>query len=193
MGRASRARAERRHGAPVSVPADPRDRHGELIPMHGSGWSRRTPNWMPPGSSTWMTADGLIVSSSLDDAVLPGSNGGVGPTWIIAASRIPPTAQHPANRYSRRASDDDLRRVVADFGLPAFDEDNHYPGITRTLYCPLDERWRTACECKVTELTVVDTDGYRWTTPDPGLGGCRGCEAVRWGFAPVCPIHEPEP
>ena len=191
MGRASRTKAERRRGATVTDPAARIGVHGELIPRRGTGWSRRI-NDRVPNASAWATADGLLVLSSLDDAVLPGSDDQVGPTWIVSTSRIRVGGSSPLNRDARRPTDDDLRRVVAAFGLPAFDEDNHYPGVSRIVFCPLDERWRTACECKVTEALIVEPDGYTWTTPRDDNEGCRGCEAERWRFIERCPIHGAE-
>lgn len=71
---------------------------------------------------------------------------------------------------------------------PAYDEDNHGPGIARTLFCPVDPAYRVACECKTTETLYVDADGYAWTSP---TGECSGCTYQRMFDLP-CPVHHKE-
>lgn len=89
-----------------------------------------------------------------------------------------------------RPSDEHVRRVVDGFSMPAFDEDNHHPGVARHLWCPWDEAARLAGECKVTETAIVDRDGYAWTTDTDGP--CRGClYEVQFGAEYPCPIHHP--
>lgn len=66
---------------------------------------------------------------------------------------------------------------------------NHGPGISRTLFCPVDPRYRTACECKTDETLIVEADGYAWTTPTDGP--CTGCYYETLFDLP-CPIHHPE-
>lgn len=68
--------------------------------------------------------------------------------------------------------------------MPAFDEDNHHPGIARHLWCPVDSAFRHVCECKVSEVVIVDGD-YEWTTE---ADTCRGCEYERLTRMP-CPLH----
>lgn len=71
--------------------------------------------------------------------------------------------------------------------MPAFDEDNHHPGAARHLFCPLEERYRNACECKTKEIVITEPDGYRWTTEE-GREECRGCWYQR-RFGMPCTIH----
>lgn len=150
---------------------------GALVPAFG--FSRRKDPRLPAGVFVWESADGLRVISSRVEAELPGSGGLAGPTWHVSVARL---------SQSERASDADLLRVVEAFGLPAWDEDNHHPGVARHLFCPIEERWRNECECKTDELVVVEPDGYRWTTPVEG--GCRGCSFALMSGRP-CPIHSP--
>lgn len=152
-------------------------RHGELIPVRGM--SRRRHRGEVPGSSTWTSHDGLVVVSAIHDSYLPGTDDTlVGPQWLVSVSR-------PAGPDRCNVSDDDLLRVVECFAMPAWDEDNHHPGVARHLWCPLDEQYRHACECKVSEV-LVDTGGYEWTTDRDGP--CRGCEYDQLtGMA--CPVH----
>ncbi len=135
----------------------------------------------PAGGSLWRSTDGLRVISSIGVMELPGGDGKVGPTWLVSVSRPP-----------GRCSLEDMMRVVAGFAMPAFDEDNHHPGVARMLFCPIDERYRNACECKTTELQLTDEDGYQWTTDVNGE--CRGCTYERmiagFGRQQPCPIHK---
>lgn len=132
--------------------------------------------------TVYRSADGLLAISSIDNMYLPGTNDtGTGPTWLVSVSK-----------HGQRCSDADLQGVVEAFEMPAFDEDNHYPGISRHLFCPVDEAYRSACECKVTETLIVEPDGYQWTT-DPAKG-CRGCDLEAFALAVgrvdmPCPIH----
>ena len=158
---------------------------GALMPERG--FSRVTrPDGLyaaPFGMSAWRTHDGITAISSCADMNLPG--GGIGPTWLITVTR-----------NGQRPTDDDMRRVIECFDMPAFEEDNHYPGISRGLFCPHDPARRTDCECKLTETTIVDPqDGYRWTNPTDGP--CRGCDLAAIhrieGLPPKpCPIHGEE-
>lgn len=63
----------------------------------------------------------------------------------------------------RRASDDAVRSVLADFDMEGADEDNHLSGNARHFWIVADGRKReTPCECKATEETIVEPDGYQW-------------------------------
>lgn len=154
-------------------------RRGELIPV--SGFSRGPETGLD--MSTWVSHDGLRVTSGLHQTELPGSGTPpkIGPTWLVVVSRSPVPGGPRCT-----VTDDDLRRVIEGFAMPAHDEDNHHPGIARHLFCPVDEQYRNACECKFTETEVVEPNGYRWTTDDQDE--CRGCEYER-RFGPLCTIH----
>lgn len=154
-------------------------RHGQLVPVRG--FSRWRAFHLPEHHSAWLSADGLRVISSLDVATLPGSDGLTGPTWVVSLSR--------QSGRDRRPTIEDVVRVADAFQMPAYDEDNHGPGISRTLFCPVDPRYRTACECKTDETLIVEADGYAWTTPTDGP--CTGCYYETLFDLP-CPIHHPE-
>ena len=124
---------------------------------------------------------GIQVISSLDFAELPQSGGQAGPTWHISV----------AMRGGRRAKPELVRMARLAFGMADAAEDNHHPGVARHFFMPVDPQWRGVCECKDTELTLVDETGYEWTEPVKD-GECRGCElAVRSGGKVVCPRHDP--
>lgn len=147
-------------------------RWGELLPVRGfSRWKLRIE---VPNCSAWKSHDDLFAISSLNHAPLPGTDPPeLGPQWMISVSRSPD-----------RSRTEDVQRVVDCFAMPAFDEDNHHPGIARHLWCPVDPAYQQACECHIREVNVVDGD-YVWTTePDD----CRGCEYERLVGTP-CPIH----
>lgn len=104
-----------------------------------------------------------------------------GPQWHISITL-----------KGKRPKPNHVRAVLRDFGMVGAEEDNHHPGNARHFWIPCDPTRRVDCECKATEVIVVDPDGYTWTNPTPESGeGCRGCE---WARAPLargkaCPIH----
>lgn len=161
-------------------PSQPRlGRHGELLPIRG--FSRR--KIATPRRSAWVSHDGLIVISGLENADLPGSGNPPtpGPQWLISVSLPRPGSKERCN-----VTDEHLARVVDCFAMPAYDEDNHHPGIARHLWCPVDPAYQQACECKVTEISIVEPSGYTWTTED---GACRGCEYQQM-FGLPCTVHD---
>lgn len=154
---------------------------GALVPVRGFS---RVP-WKAPAPSTaaaWRSHDGLLAVSSHELAQLPGSGDPplVGPSWLVSVSRSVGGLEARC-----RVTDDDVARVVECFAMPAFDEDNHHPGLARHLWCPVDAAYQQACECKLTERTIVDGD-YAWTTDTDGP--CRGCEYRELSGLP-CPLH----
>jgi hypothetical protein len=159
---------------------------GSLMPQ--SGFSRLRAN-VPGGGRLYRSSDGLVVVSSIANMELPGGDGAAGPTWLITVSY----GGRPGG-FTGRPKLDEMMRVVTCFAMPAWDEDNHFPGVARGLFCPVEERWRNECECKVNEMVVVDpADGYAWTT-DPAKE-CRGCQyrrmVARLGRDVACPLHPP--
>lgn len=148
---------------------------GELIPTRGFSRVRAIP--LPRRRSAWRSHDGLLAVSGCEVAFLPGTDPAEpGPQWLVSVSR-----PGPARCNTTRG---DLLRVVDAFAMPAFDEDNHHPGVARHLWCPIDAAYRSACECKVTEVVVTNGD-YEWTTE---LDECRGCEYALLTGMP-CPLH----
>lgn len=127
-------------------------------------------------SSVWRHSLGLCVCSSLEIAELPGTENLVGPTWHISVSVA-----------GRRPTSEQALLATKAFGMVEAEEDNHYPGVARHFFMPVDPQYRGVCECKVTERTVVEPDGYAWTTSHDE-SDCRGCEfSARTGIR--CPIH----
>lgn len=119
----------------------------------------------------------VVVLSSLVLAELPNGSGDSGLQWHVSISC-------GTGRPGRVL----VRRVLREFDMAGAEEDNHHPGRARHFWRPLDPAARVACECKQTEITVTEPDGYRWTNPRPGEGPCRGCEhAARFGSR--CPLH----
>lgn len=155
-------------------------RFGELVPISGFSRASNGMQGRVVGVSVWVSHDGLLITSGCHSAPLPGTDGTIGPQWLVAVSR------RGRGRENRRASDDDVRRVVTAFAMPAFDEDNHHPGIARHLWCPHDAAAQRACECKISETLIVEPDGYQWTNDDSQP--CRGCEYEKLLGMP-CTIH----
>lgn len=61
-----------------------------------------------------------------------------------------------------RPSNDVIRSVLADFGLEGAEEDNHLPGVARHFWLDEGRDVQPECECKKTEETIVEPDGYCW-------------------------------
>ena len=120
---------------------------------------------------------GLRVLSELAYADLP-DGAGVGPQWFVSVS------------YRRKRAPEKLvQRALRAFRMVGAEEDNHHPGVARGFWLPVDPAHRVDCECKVSELTITEPDGYRWQNArDPGA--CRGCEYAEL-FGKPCPIHAP--
>jgi hypothetical protein len=135
-------------------------------------------DWIPlgpaPGGGELWRSGRVLVTSELATMEYP-TGGGQGPTWLVSVSA-----------KGRRPKPHELRRALRAFGMAGAEEDNHNPGIARHFFLPVDPSKRTDCECKTSEVTVVEADGYRWT--NPADGPCRGCE-----FEAVtgrsCPLH----
>lgn len=128
------------------------------------------------GVSVWQSG-AVRVISELCNAELPG--GGVGPTWHMSVTRL-----------GKRPRPRDVEKALEAFDMLDAEEDNHHPGNARHFFLPVDPAARGICECKTTEDTIVDPDGYTWTNPKPSdPEGCRGCELVRLIGKGACPIH----
>lgn len=155
---------------------------GALMPEHGFSRLVHRRAESISNATLYRSHDGVVAISQLDQMQLPGAPEGVaGPTWLVSVSD-----------HGARPSMGTMMRVIEAFAMPAWDEDNHYPGISRGLFCPVEERWRNSCECKITEVLITDGD-YQWTT-DP-TKGCRGCDYRKMVLALVgkdspCPIHD---
>lgn len=121
--------------------------------------------------SAWCRG-GFTVISALELAKYPVSPE-IGPQWHISISHL-----------GGRASV--VSGVLRAFGMPKAEEDNHHPGIARHFWLPADPAHRVDCECKETEATIIEPDGYRWTNPTDAP--CRGCEFESLLGAP-CPLH----
>ena len=62
----------------------------------------------------------------------------------------------------KRASDWQCRRALELAGVPTTaEEDNHFPGITRTFFWV--DGAEGVCECKTDETIVVEPDGNTWS------------------------------
>ncbi len=81
------------------------------------------------------------------------------------------------------ASDDEVKRALRDFDMQPADEDNHESGAgIRKWFLPCS--WKpgdpSVCECKTTEMTVVEPTGYRWQVPvDADLQARRDEQAAK--------------
>ena len=130
------------------------------------------------GASSWMLGR-VAVISTLVDADLPDGSGETGPQWHVSISAS-----------GKRAKPTEIRKALRAFGMVGAEEDNHHPGAARHFWMPVDPKRRVACECKATEVQVVDSEGYRWSND---AESCRGCDLERVmakiGRVRPCPIH----
>ncbi len=92
----------------------------------------------------------LLVTSSVDEMEFHGE---LRWQWLLAIS---------AGGW--RATDEECARVLRDFDMEGAEEDNHFPGRVRSFFRLCDTRPGdpSQCECKETEETVVEPDGFRW-------------------------------
>lgn len=124
----------------------------------------------------------MVVISALELAELPDGSGDAGPQWHISASF--------GVGAKRRLTDDEVKRVLHDFGMTGAEEDNHEPGRARHFWLPVDPARRVDCQCKTTEEVHVEPDGHRWSNPrDATPADCNACRLQRAGLGIVCPIH----
>jgi len=114
-------------------------------PAQRIGWLRRA----SIVGEAWQ-GQGLFVISQVADVE---TNGVMRETWIVSVT---------TQGALRRPTDEEMRRVRVVFGMQGADEDNHFPGRSRTLFMAVEAKYRAICECKVEESTVVEADGYRW-------------------------------
>lgn len=117
-------------------------------------------------SISWTTPEAqFVVMSDLIWSQYPKGTGS-GLQWHISISLQDPPRRPPTNL---------CMEILATFGMPHVEEDNHHPGVARHYFCPLDPSERVDCECKESEETIVEPDGYKWqNAKDPAE--CRGCE-----------------
>lgn len=74
-----------------------------------------------------------------------------------------PTFQVSVSKNRARPDDEAVRSALADFDMEGADEDNHSPGIARHFWLIDDGRTKQPeCECKETEETIVEPDGFKW-------------------------------
>lgn len=132
----------------------------------------RRPNEL--ATSAWQRGR-IRVISSLVDAELPDGSGASGPQWHVSVSS-----------GGRRPSPTEVKQALRAFSMKGAEEDNHHPGVARHFWLPVDPRARVECECKTSEVVVVEPDGYRWSNPREGE--CRGCEMSLLSGVP-CRLH----
>ena len=123
----------------------------------------------------------VVVLSAIEEAEYPDGSGQSGLQWHVSL-----TGRDDFFRPVR-ATELQLDVVRRAFDMVEAEEDNHQPGKARNLWLPVDPARRVDCECKTTEVTITEPDGYQWTNPTDGT--CRGCELERALPGRPCPIH----
>lgn len=128
----------------------------------------------------------VVVVSVLEPAEAPDGTGDIIPQWHLSiAGRVADPTRRTGQRPTRVAGDV-LEHFVETFGFVEWEIDNHHPGAAQHFWIPRDPARRVDCECKATEVIIVEPDGYTWTNPVDGP--CRGCEHERT-HGRACPIH----
>lgn len=155
--------------------------YGCKVPQE-SHWLAIETGQLPVGSrygvlsaSAWQRGP-LRVISTVDVAEYPDGKG-TGPQWHLSVAIA---------GMERRPSAVEMKLVRRAFEMLDAEEDNHEPGNARHLFLPIDKAHRVDCECKASEVQVVDPDGHRWTTPKDGP--CTGCEMTGITGRP-CTLH----
>jgi hypothetical protein len=150
------------------------------VPSSGSGapWTSLGRLVDAVGTRFMWQSGPILVASSLIVAEMPDGNG-TGEQWLVSVS---------ANR--KRPKPHHVRRALRAFDMTAAEEDNHEPGVARKFFLVVDPARRVDCECKTTEETIVEPDGFRWSNPKRESGEeCRGCQYQRLLGGKPCPIH----
>lgn len=131
---------------PQRCAADPRSPQPK-----GSGWVLRM-CYMQDGDviHRWENGD-IIACSSRHHGVESHHSKLIVPCFHVSISQC-----------GHRASDDVIRSVLADFNLEGAEEDNHSSGMARHFWLDEGRDVQPDCECKKTEETIVEPDGYRW-------------------------------
>lgn len=153
----------------------------ERRPVAHRGWEERTPTIQSEFDAVWALGNRafsmwhrqkLRVMSRIVEV-----DADAGPEWCLSVMRVP----------RARATDENVERVLRDFGMAAAIEDNRMPTWWRDFFLPLDASKRALREAVIAEREgVVEADGYRWTR-DPG-GTCAGCVLFLATQQP-CPVH----
>ena len=146
-----------------------------------------SPNPLSLASSAWMRHRGTFAVAVLSEMVIaqyPDDDSMAGPQWLVSISRR--VVLSPAD--ARMATDRQCARVLGQFAMVGAEEDNHEPGFARKFWRPVDPAHRVDCQCKADEITVVEPNGYTWTTLRDGP--CRGCSSeLREITGRPCPLH----
>jgi len=141
----------------------------------GPEWTRAP--WpaerVPPTAIAWRCGP-IFVLSELVDAEYPDGNGH-GLQWLVSVSAD-----------GKRPKPKQVRKALRAFGMVGAELDTHHPGVAMHYWLPVDPSHRVDCQCKADEETILEPDGYTWTTPTSGE--CRGCELEQLTGAP-CPRH----
>lgn len=121
------------------------------MPLPTRGWTF-VRNYTPPGSSD-------PIAFYLNGVLCVGS----AREWIEKNGILTQQFHISVTERSGRPCDDSVRGVLADFGMEGADEDNHTSGRARHFWLVDDGRTvEPPCECKATEETVTEPDGYQW-------------------------------
>lgn len=123
----------------------------------------------PKDSRQWQRATSVLIDGETVNRWMNG-------TVIACASRhaamkskktglLVPQLHVSISDGGRRATDEVVRGVLADFGFEGAEEDNHHSGMARNFWLDEGATKQPDCECKSTEVTHVEPDGFKWQGP----------------------------
>ncbi len=120
----------------------------------GNAWSLVN-CWMVQGDMIHRWENGLIVACTSRYAGVESHT-----TKLVV-----PSAHLSISVNGRRATNDEVRGVLADFGMEGAEEDNHACSIVRHFWLDEGRKVQPDCECKGVEETITEPDGYQWQKP----------------------------
>lgn len=140
-------------------------------------WPTRVNSVANPNTRSWSawTNGKLLAISALEMAELPDASG-PGLQFHVSISAM-----------GKRCDDEQARRALKAFRLVGAEQDNHEPGNAKHFWLPVDPAHRVDCECKASEIPMVEPDGHRWSR-DRDPAKCGGCALERAGVR-RCPVH----
>lgn len=157
-------------GNPITAPKRPATwKQWEEIPIPSHILATAPRGTMLCTPERWHLRRRIVVISSVELVDWRGS-----PAWQFHVS---------VSGGGVRATPEQTRRALDDFGLVGAEEDNHHAtGIARHFWrmCSAAPGDETQCECKDDERTVVQADGFTFQTPtDPKEAAQREADLQR--------------
>lgn len=126
---------------------------------------------LAPGARRFIRIDGPLgiqaVSSVDHVANDSGDEPGGHLEWHVSLTRL---RRAPEGYVPEHATEDDVAFAIDAFRMRGCMEDNHAradgsAGVARNFWLAIDPAKRRDCECKTTEIVIVEPDGFTYTRP----------------------------